>query len=249
MNFDLIVDFFKGLKRQGPGSAECTKRALDLSGLSDRSDPLKIADIGCGTGASTLVLAEELDAHITAVDLFDRFLDSLTDNAEKQGLNQKIDTLTCSMDSLPFSQSSLDAIWSEGAIYNMGFEKGIRYFKPFLKTGGILAVSEITWLSKDRPIEISRYWNKNYPEIALASEKISQLEDQGFRLKGYFPLPENCWRKQYYEPMLNQMDEFLARHQTSEAEEFIAAETEEIELYKKHHHFYSYGFYVAEKIE
>lgn len=42
-------------------------RALELAGLA-RSRPLKIADIGWGTGASTIVLANALDAQITAVD-------------------------------------------------------------------------------------------------------------------------------------------------------------------------------------
>jgi hypothetical protein len=33
----------------------------------------------------------------------------------------------------------LDAIWSEGAIYNMGFEAAIAAWKAFLKPGGILS--------------------------------------------------------------------------------------------------------------
>ncbi len=46
---------------------------MELAGLS-RSDHLKILDVGCGTGASTLELAREVDAEIIAVDLFLEFL-------------------------------------------------------------------------------------------------------------------------------------------------------------------------------
>ena len=57
MDLSLLVDLHKGGARQGPGSDAQTKLALDLSGLQEKQGPLKIADIGCGTGASTLVLA------------------------------------------------------------------------------------------------------------------------------------------------------------------------------------------------
>tara|TARA_Y100001960_G_C14603641_1_gene792095 strand:- start:703 stop:975 length:273 start_codon:yes stop_codon:yes gene_type:complete len=71
------------------------------------------------------------------------------------------------MDDLPFAESSFDLIWSEGAIYNIGFENGIKQFKKFLKDDGVLAVSEITWLTAQRPDEITQYWETNYPEIPM----------------------------------------------------------------------------------
>jgi len=42
--------------------------------VPDRTVPLKVADIGCGTGATTLVLASRLNARITAVDFLPDFL-------------------------------------------------------------------------------------------------------------------------------------------------------------------------------
>ena len=39
--------------------------------------------------------------------------------------------LAASMEDLPFESSYFDLIWSEGAIYNIGFEKGIKTWKPF----------------------------------------------------------------------------------------------------------------------
>jgi len=144
MNYDLLIDLHKGNKRQGPGGDEQTTQALQLAGLASSSEPLKVADIGCGTGASMLTLAEHLNAHITAVDLFQDFLDILNANAKKHGVADKITTLAGPMEDLPFVEGSLDVIWTEGAIYNMGFAKGVEYFKRFLKPGGILAASEIT---------------------------------------------------------------------------------------------------------
>ncbi|MFP4168240.1 MAG: class I SAM-dependent methyltransferase, partial [Desulfonatronovibrionaceae bacterium] len=64
-NLKLLVDLHKDGHRQGPGGDAQTELALDIA-MVDRTAPLKIADIGCGTGASTLVLARLLNARITA---------------------------------------------------------------------------------------------------------------------------------------------------------------------------------------
>ena len=247
MNYDLLIDLHKGNKRQGPGSDEHTKRALRLAGLMDASQPIQVADIGCGTGASTITLAENLNAKITAVDLFQDFLDALNADSRKRGLSDKITTLAGSMEELSFEEASLDVIWSEGSIYNMGFKKGVEYFKRFLKPAGILAASEITWLTNKRPEEIQKYWDTEYPEIATASEKIRILENQGFVLKGYFPLPENCWIENYYTNLENRFDHFVAKHNSDDARTIVKAERAEIALYKKYRDYYSYGFYIAQK--
>ena len=128
MNYDLLIELHKNNTRQGPGGYKQTKQALFLTGLLDikAMQPLQIADLGCGTGASTLILAQKLNADVTAIDLFQDFLDILISNAQKLNIASKIRTLGCSMEKLPFQSNSLDAIWSEGSIYNIGFEKGIK---------------------------------------------------------------------------------------------------------------------------
>jgi len=79
--FTLMVDLHRDGMRQGPGSDEETLHALELTRL-DGAAALQVADIGCGTGASTLVLARNLpSARIMAVDLFPEFLDILAERA------------------------------------------------------------------------------------------------------------------------------------------------------------------------
>jgi SAM-dependent methyltransferase len=248
MKYDLLIDLHKGNKRQGPGGDEQTMQALQMAGLMNSPQPLKIADIGCGTGASTLLLAENLNTTITAVDLFQDFLDILSEDANKRGVADKIKTLAVSMEKLPFEEGSLDVIWAEGAIYNMGFAKGVEYFKRFLKPGGILAASEITWLTNERPAEIQQYWDAEYPDIATASDKIKILEEHGFILKGYFPLPESSWIENYYTPLENTFDGFIGKYDSDDARAIVEAEKAEISLYKKYQNYYSYGFYIAQKI-
>ncbi len=247
--FELLVDLHSRNPRQGPGGDAETKRAMELAGL-DRSRQFRIADIGCGTGASTLLLAQELNAEVTGVDLFPGFLEQLESEAATQGLSDRISTLAVSMDDLPFGEGEYDVIWSEGAVYSIGFEKGISYWRQFLKPGGVLAVSEITWLTRERPKELEAFWETEYPEIATASAKMDVLEGCGFTPQGYFYLPERCWTEEYYGPLKKGFDEFLRRQGNSEeAVEIVENEKEEIALYEKYRRYYSYGFYVAVKQE
>lgn len=247
-DYQLLVDLHQSAQRQGPGGDPETQKAIALAGL-DPSTPLKIADIGCGTGASTRQLARSLNAHITAIDFLADFLEVLKRDAAQEGLQDKITPLVCSMDNLPFADEEYDVLWSEGAIYNIGFENGINAWKRFLKPGGLLVASEITWLTHERPPEIQAHWGKEYPEIATAADKIKVLETSGYSPIAYFVLPEHCWLENYYRPMQGRFEDFLARHAQSEAAQAIVeAEKTEIALYETYKAYYSYGFYIARKV-
>ncbi len=134
-DYKLLIDLHKQGYRQGPGGDAETEQALNLA-MIDRAAPLKVADIGCGTGASAVLLARLLNARITAVDFLQDFLDVLNERAESAGVPDRISTLACLMDNLPLANEELDVIWSEGAIYNIGFEMGVAEWRRFLKAGG-----------------------------------------------------------------------------------------------------------------
>jgi SAM-dependent methyltransferase len=245
----LLIDLHIDAERQGPGGPGQTRRAIELSGLSGRRG-LKIADVGCGTGASTLVLAAELDAQVVAVDFVPEFLAALISRAAQAGLAGRIESVHAAMDALAFEPGSLDAIWSEGAIYNMGFENGVRQWRCFLKDGGILAVSELTWLTQHRPAELQAHWVSQYAEVGTASSKLAVLERNGYAPLGYFVLPESCWLDAYYRPMRQRFVAFLARHGSSDAAQaLMAAEEVEIALYERYSAFVGYGFYIARKTD
>ena len=80
----LLVDLHVRQRRQGPGGAAETNKAIAMADIK-KSEWLKIADIGCGTGASTLQLAESLNAEIVAVDFLPEFIEVLKHDAEAKG--------------------------------------------------------------------------------------------------------------------------------------------------------------------
>jgi SAM-dependent methyltransferase len=245
----LLIDLHRDADRQGPGSEDTTRLALALSGLQGRHG-LAVADVGCGTGASTRVLARELDARVTAVDIVPEFLEALRSRAGQERWAGRVDTVCASMDALPFGDDSLDAIWSEGAIYRMGFADGVASWRRLLRRGGILAVSELTWTSARRPEEIDAYWRAQYPEVGTASDKLSVLERAGFAPLGYVLLAERCWLDAYYRPMRARFPAFLARHGSSAAaRRIVDAEEREIALYERYRDHVGYGFYVARRAD
>jgi SAM-dependent methyltransferase len=248
-DFALLIDLHVAAARQGPGGDALTRRAVDLSGLAGRRR-LRVADIGCGTGAATLVLAETLDADVVAVDFVPDFLAALQARAALRGLGGRITAVQASMDALPFEPESFDAIWSEGAVYNMGFERGVHAWRRFLRPGGILAVSELSWLRTPRPAELEAHWVAQYPEVDTVAAKWAVLERRGYSPLGCFVLPPEAWLEAYYRPMQRRFESFLARHGgNAAARALVAAEQAEIALYERYASFVGYGYYVARKVD
>jgi ubiquinone/menaquinone biosynthesis C-methylase UbiE len=153
------------------------------------------------------------------------------------------------MDNLPFKKEEFDLIWSEGAIYNIGFQEGLNYWKNFLKKGGYIAVSEVSWFTEKRPEEIDIFWKNNYPQIDTIGNKVKQMEKTGFIPVATFILPENCWVENYYKPQIIVQEKFLEKYVDDKVvESFIANERREADLYNKYKQFYGYVFYIAKKI-
>lgn len=246
-DFNLICEYFSLVERQGPGSPEATIKALSF--VENLNENSKIVDLGCGTGGQTMVLAQNTPGSITAIDLFPKFIEIFNENATRLSLNNRVKGIVGSMDDLPFKEGELNLIWSEGAIYNIGFKKGLSYWRQFLKDGGYLAVTEACWFTSERPEEINNFWVEAYPEIDTIPAKISQIHEAGYLPVASFILPENCWTDHYFLPQRSSREEFLKKHPDNRAaEELVANEKRESELYAKYKEYYGYVFFVAKRI-
>jgi SAM-dependent methyltransferase len=246
-DFKLICEYFSSIERQGPGSPEVTVRALSF--IDNLANESKIADIGCGTGGQTMVLAEHTSGHITGMDLFADFIDIFNDNVRKKNLQNRVVGVVGSMDDLSFQKEELDLIWSEGAIYNIGFKRGINEWRKFLKTGGFIAVSEASWFTEKRPDEIDRFWKDAYPEIDTISNKIGQMQKAGYIPIAAFVLPEACWTEHFYVPQVSAQELFLKKYAGHKAaEDLVRNQRHEAELYNKYKKYYGYVFYIGKKI-
>jgi SAM-dependent methyltransferase len=246
-DFNLICEYFSLIERQGPGSREMTLKALSF--IDNLNDESVIADLGCGTGGQTMTLAQHTSGKVVGLDLFPGFIDRFNQNAAALNLENRVNGMVGSMDDLPFSSESLDLIWSEGAIYNIGFERGINEWRNYLKKGGYIAVTEASWFTDERPAEINDFWNDAYPEIDTIPVKVSQLQKAGYVPVATFCLPEYCWTTNFYEPQIAAQELFLKKYPDNQtARELIANERHEAELYKKYKDYYGYVFYIGKKL-
>jgi SAM-dependent methyltransferase len=246
-DINLICEYFSSLERQGPGSPEITLKALNF--IDNLSADSHIVDLGCGTGGQTMTLARNTSCKITGLDLFPAFIDLFNENAAKLQLSERVKGIVGSMDDLPFEKESLDLVWSEGAIYNIGFNKGVSEWRDFLKQGAYIAVTDASWFTNHRPDEIQEFWMEHYPEIDTIPNKVLQLQNAGYIPVATFVLPQNCWTEHFYAPQAKAQDLFLKKHKGNPtAENYIAFERYEMNMYQRFKEYYGYVFYIGKKL-
>ena len=246
-DLELIVEYYATLERQGPGSPDLTRKALSF--VDNLHDDARIADIGCGSGGQTMVLAQHAPGTVTGVDLFPAFIELFNRNAVNLNLQDRVKGIVESMDNLSFREEELDLIWSEGAIYNIGYERGLQEWRAYLKPGGYVAVSEASWFTDERPAEIEDFWMDAYPGIDTIPNKVAQMQRAGYVPVTSFVVPDSCWLQDFYLPQVRAQEIFLEKHAGNKAaEDFIANQRHEIELYHKYRQYYGYAFFIGKKL-
>lgn len=265
LDISVVIGFFRQMERQGPGSDEVTLRALSIieeSFKEEGSSPApfyRIADMGCGTGGQSMTLARNSSARITAFDIFPGMIETLNLRVSERGLHDRVRGVVASMDNIPTDeipsgnladfQSGFDIIWSEGSIYHIGFENGLKLWREYLRDGGYIAVSEMVWLTEQRPAAFEKYLSDNVPEISLPSVKMGQIESAGYTPVASFLLPWSCWSETYLRPMEALFEKFLdSQNHSAGAIEFVKRQREEIFMFEKYREYFGYMFFIVRKV-
>ncbi|MBX3707738.1 MAG: class I SAM-dependent methyltransferase [Pseudomonadales bacterium] len=240
-----FLEIFGRLPRAGPGSTESTRRAYGL--LSGVPKAPRILDIGCGPGVQTVDLLKISGGTVLALDFLPLMLERTRSSAMQAGVSERLEVLEQDMREMDFPSDSFDIIWSEGAIYNLGFEEGLVRVRGYVKAGGYVAVSEAVWLKPDPPRPVVDFWAE-YPEIDTVENKRAVIERLGYGLEGWFILPELDWTANYYEPM----EKLLVQksEEWKDIPEALAAienARHEISLYRQHSDYYGYAFFVMRR--
>lgn len=244
---DLLLEAHIGLERQGPGSPEMLDRALSFLGPLRRFE--RIADLGCGTGGQTLLLAERLSGTITGLDLFPAFVDALNREAARRGLADRVRGVAGRMEDLPFQRASLDLIWSEGAVDNIGFRTGLSHWRGFLRPGGCVAVTCPSWLTKERPAEAEAFWADAGSRLDPTETNIALLQDCGYEFLAAFALPPECWTDNYFAPRERAIRALEEKYAGCDAvQAYAALNRREVELFQKYHRHYGYVFYIGRAV-
>ena len=245
MTNDIFFEIHQDLPREGPGRDKYTRKALEMLPVLDKP---RILDVGCGSGGPTLELARLSQGEIVGLDIHQPFLDRLTRKIEVAGLSDHVKAVNCYMFEMDFPDASFDIIWAEGSIFIIGFERGLKEWRRFLKPNGCLVVHEMTWLRPDPPQEIYDYWKEYYPGISTVEENLEQIPGYGYELIGHFTLPENAWWIEYYGPLEKRTQELRLKYiDDPKALVVLDKEQREIDMFKKYHKWYGSAFFVMQK--
>jgi ubiquinone/menaquinone biosynthesis C-methylase UbiE len=243
---DIFLELHHDLPREAPGDNSSTYKAFSL--LTDLPPRPLLLDIGCGPGEQTLTLAKATEGHIVAVDTYRPFLERLGRNAQEAQVHYKISPIKTSMFALPFGEQTFDVIWSEGAVYIVGFTEGLRAWRRFLKPRGYVAVSELAWLRSHPPAEAVTFWEVAYPAMRTREENSEIIRGAGYCHVGHFVLPAESWWKNYYSPLETRIASLREKYPGDvEANQQLAEAQQEIDLYRQYSDWYGYVFYVMQK--
>jgi len=233
------------LPRNAPGSERSTLAALRKLG---RLPPgLRVVDLGCGSGSSTLTLARKLRTPVVAVDAYAPFLESLVERARAEGLAEWIEPRHADFSKLEGLEASFDLLWSEGAAFALGFERALELWRPLLVTGGWAALTELSWVVPE-PVEPALgYWSRAYPKMQTQEQNCEAARRVGFDVLETFALPEKDW-KNYYGPLRQRIKSL--RHQDTVPELLGAVLDEaekEIDVFRHHISQFGYIFYLLRR--
>lgn len=235
----------EGTDRQGPGD-DCFSLGL-LRRLPDLPSDCAIADLGCGTGAAGVLLAQQFGQPVLCVDTSEEFLRALSLKAERMGIGHLIKTLCADMGSLDPEKHRFDMLWSEGAAYNLTFEGAMGKWRPLMAKNGIAIVSEMSWFGAERPQDASRFWREAYPEMADEQANTASAERNGFELLFAERLPTTAWWTNYYDPLIGRLDAH-ANSPSKTMQEAISEKRQEMELFGKYSEYYGYTFYALKAV-
>lgn len=241
-----FYELFEALPRCGPGENEATRRAF--SALPNLPEQPFILDIGCGPGVQTIELAKASNGKIVALDNHQPFLDKLMRKAKEEGLADRIIPKNISMLNMDFDEHTFDIIWSEGALYLMGFQNGLRRCHPLLKDHGCLAVTEVVYLVPDPPARVIAYWQKEYPDIKDIRSRIGLIHNEGYRLISHFTLSESAWLDSFYLPMEKELSRLEEKYKGNKPALGVFENLRsEINFYQEYSDCFGYEFFVMQK--
>ncbi|WP_299351505.1 methyltransferase domain-containing protein [uncultured Shimia sp.] len=168
---DQHIKFLEDMWGEGflsPGGADeaaLVVEGLDLTGKT-------VLDIGCGSGAIAVLLAETLGAdRVIGIDVEQPVVDAARTRAEKAGLSDRIDIRLIEPGPLPFDAETFDVVYSKDSIIHIPDKEALcQDAFRVLRPGGWFAASD--WLTSHDGApspEMQQYVRAEDLDFAMAS--------------------------------------------------------------------------------
>ena len=246
MGTDIMSEIRDAIPTVSARRDECTRRAFHMLPPLDRP---RILDVGCGRGGPTLELARLSQGEVIGLDIHQSDLDELARRAREAGLSDRVTTVNRSMFDMGFPDHSFDIIWSEGSIFNIGFERGLKEWRRFIKPHRFLVVHEATWLRSNPPPEMLAAWKEGmYPGTETVDECAELVAACGYDLLGHYALPDDFWWHEYFGPLQECIDELRRKHAgDADSLHVLDRQQRNVDLYRKYPQWYGSAYFVMQK--
>ena len=245
MENPVFLEIYEKMPQGAPGDDNSSGKAFSL--LTELPENPEILDIGCGSGRHTLLLSRLSSGRITALDLLEQNLKILGDKLDKNNLRERITLVQGDMAKMPFRREQFSLVWAEGSIYILGYEKGLKKWKKFVKPDGYLVISELVWTRYDPPGELKTFWKKEYPGMLTNEKAMNIAKKEGYTVIGSLPVSGTGWDN-YYTPLEARTGQMRKKYsQDRKAMAILDSIDTEIEIYKKYKDYFDYMFYILQK--
>lgn len=244
--WEIFFQVYEPLPRQGPGSRACTERALGL--CRDLPPTPAVLDLGCGGGGQTILLAELTRGSIVALDSHAPSIERLRATVTERRLDGRVRPVVADMAEPGVPSESIDLVWSEGALYNIGIENALRVCSVLLRPGGYVAFTDAVWRKENPPREIKASFDQDYPGMGRTEDLIEVIRKLELELIGHFTLPDEAWWDDFYTPMTLRIEVLRGEYAEDAAALAILDQlAEEPEMHRRHAEYYAYEFFVARR--
>jgi SAM-dependent methyltransferase len=208
-----------------------------------------VLDLGCGVGGQTLHLVALLPgAIITAIDSHAPSIERLRATVAERRLAERVRPLLGDMAHPGMLPETIDLVWSEGALYNLGLENALRTCHGLVRPGGYLAFTDAVWRMDSPPPEVKASFDLDYPTMGRIPDVVAAIDRSGFSLEGHFTLPDEAWWDDFYAPMQRRIEELRDKYAGDpKALGVLDQLAREPEMHRRYSDSYAYEFFVAHR--
>ena len=158
---------------------DCTIIVRELLYGYNNDNKIRILDLGCGKGLTSIIIAEKYkNAIIYAADLWVEATDNYKFFKE-QGYENRIIPLNTSAENLPFAYHYFDMIVSVDAYHYFGTDKNFfkENIKPYIKENGLIFIS-VPGVKKDYD-NVPEDLSKKFRDKTIVEGVEFDIEDDG----------------------------------------------------------------------
>ena len=155
------------------GGIEGTRKLLDKLNITSESEVL---EVGCASGFTSCMLAEDYDCSLTGVDLSEILINKARERAQKQSLSRTRFVVADALD-LPFENNSFDAVF--GVAVTALIPNKSRVLSEYMrvtKPGGIIGTLDL-FVKEGAPEEVRDNFNGIFMDILGAENEIMSIDE------------------------------------------------------------------------